>query len=85
MVDVFWANGIELFNAVRSAAAADAEYGSNERLRRPIRHTPDARAMMIVYALYAVAALLALSPIAIALGVAPRGASAATIWSMAHA
>ena len=32
---------------------------------------------MVVYALYAVAALLALSPIAIALGVAPRGATAA--------
>jgi hydrogenase-4 component B len=33
---------------------------------------------MVVYALYAVAALLALSPIAIALGAAPRGAGAAT-------
>ena len=32
---------------------------------------------MVIYALYAVAALLALSPIAITLGVAPRGASAA--------
>jgi len=33
---------------------------------------------MVVYALYTVAALLVLSPIAVALGVAPRGASAAT-------
>jgi formate hydrogenlyase subunit 3/multisubunit Na+/H+ antiporter MnhD subunit len=54
------------------------EYGSNERLGRPVWRTRDAGALMVAYALCAVAALLILSPIAIALGAAPRRAGAAT-------
>ena len=63
LVDALTADGIELIGE-----------GATSQRRRP----RSAAQMMVVIALYGVAALVALAPLAIALGVSPRGKEVAT-------
>ena len=69
------ANGIELIGEGAASAAAAAGCGSNERPRGGDRYPRKAETLMAIYALYGVAALLALAPIAVALGASPRASN----------